>query len=74
MGVVKKAICNATLVGREEPSIFQGSQVGEYKMIWGTELGKEMAVAREPSVAPNDPSGVDNYLSLDVIESSTKDD
>lgn len=43
-------------------------------MIWGTELGKEMAVAREPSVAPNDLLGVDNYLSLDVIESSTKDD
>lgn len=41
---------------------------------WGTELGKEIAVGRERGMAPNDPSGVDSYLSLDVIESSIKEE
>ena len=50
---VKEATCNAVFVGREQPHVFQGSQVGEYKMILGTELGKEIAVGRELSMAPN---------------------
>lgn len=72
--VVKKATCSATRVGREEPHIFSGMSGWGVEDDWGTELGKEIAVGREPSMAPNDPSGVDSYLSLDVIESSIKEE
>lgn len=39
-----------------------------------TELGKETAVGRELSVNSNDPLRVNNHLSLDVIDSSVKND